>query len=761
MKKITKTLLCLTLVFAVAFCSFTTFAATNGNEIRASHVEFVGEITSVTAKSFVRNAGTPKEATLILAIYGNDGTLVDVKTATGANTILEAGPVNADNKVLKAFVWEETSKKVLTDTADFNASWETIKASIGKSIKFDGVSFENYVDEFDADTTTYTKNGTAGDPDITMPKITADFNNAAVNVKVVNDNAAKKSIITVEYGFEDTTHFENVVVTGSYNYDHIEYTKTYSATYTVNYVPYGATKQDNKLYIDDVTTKSAYSHNNMPYQAHQRFELGGQTYREVNINVGDPTTTRWSVVIKPVDGAASKKIEDIFVKEDGSNYISEDFSTFKNLGSGTDSSGNKVFNTKYLKKVVPMSYTVGGNTYDDYKASIVENFHEADGYDYGSCTQDDDLFTSMPNMVFDIKDESLIGCPYLVIFRTTANGGSWNPTNVSFTFYVKQDVDVYLFSKLDNIPTDKGWIKDTQYNDSNPAVDAAYQDGSTNLAVSYMLATGFIKTEDLNIGNAVRINKQGAIIGNEPDALKDGVKTDLKINVDGVDYTIAQANAVGVSDKVLLLKVIDALVDLWDTSVDGKFTERKIISDYTMLGDYTSKPGNLRLFDYTENYPSAPGKTKYRIFCDKEYNLGCFPTQYGSVFNLYGAEAIATRYDEWPNIASFKNSVTGICSFKVTEDAEVFVFTGRDTDSYKAMINAGTNAEAKTDIDKWSETKLKMKADGGTDTIFTAYYSDAETKYVSSREFAAGETVTIYSPAKNARYIIIVKPIEK
>ena len=110
----------MTAVMLAVCCILPVSAATNGNEVRVSQIDFIGEVSAVSAQVFVRNAGTPVECYLLLASYNPDKSMKEAKVTKGSNGILEAGPVDAagEGVTLRAFVWKTGDMSPLAETGD-------------------------------------------------------------------------------------------------------------------------------------------------------------------------------------------------------------------------------------------------------------------------------------------------------------------------------------------------------------------------------------------------------------------------------------------------------------------------------------------------------------------------------------------------------------------------------------------------------------------------------------------------------------------
>ena len=256
MKRIFKGSLALLVVFTMVLCSISAFAATS--DIYSSHVEFTGDSSALSASAFVYSP-TDASAQLILAVYDSTGKLVDAKSASGANTILTTEAVNAGSNTVKAFVWADDTKEVISEIATYNTDFEEILSTL--EITFDGTDFTSYIGEaFSASKTEYTKelSGTGAVP---IPEVKAAIGDNGANIRIenesVSENTAKTTII-VEYGQRESEtinyHVETTSAAGDIYVDKAVYTYSQTRTYTITYTNSNAFQKDpNKIYVEDIT----------------------------------------------------------------------------------------------------------------------------------------------------------------------------------------------------------------------------------------------------------------------------------------------------------------------------------------------------------------------------------------------------------------------------------------------------------------------------------------------------------------------------
>ena len=734
MIKVLKKVVSLAAVASMFMCSLSGMsvnAATNGDNVRVSEVEFIGTRDSLGAKVFVRNSGTPIGCSLVLAVYNADKTLKDAVVCKGENGILEAGTLDAsgEGEVAKAYVWKDGDTSPLVEAANISKDFEEILEKL--DITFDGVSFKDYIGtDFDFQNIVYNKTLASGSD---YPEIRVKSDNNAVKAKIVTDEDKKTSTITIEYGVEKNTK-------EMYNWDgscdnayHMIYSKENARTYTINY-----TVDENKteLKFERPEMNKAVYKLSQWYEKHIDVEDGKTT--DISAYVENWFHQDTFIVVKADNPNATTK--DVFVKPNGSNI--ED-------GDIIEQNGHK-----FVRDI--------GTIGDNGPLMLLENMHGVDYAEgiFGTPTSwpEDQNVYSYRQSVWEMNDaaaQKLKGG--WMIIACNENYSS------DIKFKIKQSATVYIL-RIDGNNTgvwdsaDKNTLWTDKSSEMSNSISFRYQDVTNIVSIAYMIKNGIIGKEDIvwNDGSAGYCLNTSSPFGWNYDL--GSSRCDNQITVDGQTAELGELknNTYFTSNpgKETADKWLDALIDAIDV--------RNTIVAY--VGYDESKAGAVAFghFEYgplkTSVSETVNGEQKslYPAWSDRDVAGYNSITHYPSVMNLYGAENIYTGINGFNNTKTKEKAIT----FKVNKDAEVIVFK-YNNDDYIDNI-------PESERDGWSQLGYYKNGEwvGKWNTIgneIGAYYGPAIRSYKMSaaKEYVAGETVKIYGSDEKAGLMIIVKPLSR
>lgn len=734
MIKVLKKVVSLAAVASMFICSLSGMsvnAATNGDNVRVSEVEFIGTRDSLGAKVFVRNSGTPIGCLLVLAVYNADKTLKDAVVCKGKNGILEAGTLDAsgEGEVAKAYVWKDGDISPLVEAANISKDFEEILEKL--DITFDGVSFKDYIGtDFDFQNIVYNKTLASGSD---YPEIRVKSDNNAVKAKIVTDEDKKTSTITIEYGVEKNTK-EMYPWDGSCeNAYHMVYSKENVRTYTINY-----TVDDSEEYKDLEFQKPVI--NNDTYFLSKWYEKHIEV-PEGNITDVTAYIQNWArqdtfIAVKADDANATTK--DVFVKPDGSDITDSDI---------VEKKGNKAVESIGAIGETPLM--------------LLENIHTVDyaSGKFGTPTfyPDNQNIYSYSQAVWGMDSGAdVLKGGWMII---ADNGGHSDMIN----FKVKKSVTVYILSLSDNTT-----VKDSAENDACSWSDKSsekgwqisckYQSATNIVSIAYMIKNGIIEKSDIEWKDG----EKGYCLNTSRPYGWDYKITGLtrckaKITVDGQTATLEELAGKQFfaqdAEKETIDKWLNALLD----AIDVKST---IV---TSVG-YGNNAGAVAYgnFEYgplkadVSTMLNGENRNLYPAWSDRGGGNYNSITHYPSVMNLYGAENIYTGINGFNNTKTKEKAIT----FKVNKDAEVIVFK-YNNDDYIDNI-------PESERDGWSQLGYYKNGEwvGKWDTIgneIGAYYGPAIRSYKMSaaKEYVAGETVKIYGSDEKAGLMIIVKPLSR
>lgn len=765
MKKLLKGSLCLVVVISMLLaCGIPAFAATNGNAVRVSAIEFFDsntsddkeDYTAVAARVFVRNAGTPKECTLVLAAYEEDGKLCEAATVSGANAVLETKAINAEGKKIKAFVWEKDLKKVIASSADYSADFSEVLDNM--TIKFGEMSFKDFVgSDFNKDTLEYTKSDSISGDNI--PNAYVTFKNNAASAKVINDVVNKKYVITVEYGIEEDTDEPR----GADKRTH--YSKKYSKEYTINYtLDTDTTKYIYKEEIEQNRTGKPLASVGAMTRYTKEFPVANEdSFQTITFSV---TNAGWldsfmAVYPKNHDGSKVVDLTSILAKYDGERYslcTAEDLKT----DTRTAADGTALQSETYVDGVVKITranQTSDQSSITPPNVRVWENLHKAGtngDNDLGTPTSNANM-DSYRSVIYNFKD-GYKGIGGAVIGINS--GGPYIDAEV--TLHVKGSVVVDLFSKSDKYGLP---VKDITTLES----DDTWEKTSSEMITPYfnkmtaLEAVTALYFEDLK-EDEIKLSGKGYWVtsysGNNKN-LRFGDKfTDNVLN--GKTVTLKDSNQEGhtlsylqdISNSTFSVEDLKALAasfgEIYTTS--SIETNSNLIRnlDLTKAGAKPSEINDVKLFNVGDYIVWS----NYSTLASNWNHINRYP----NVLGLYGAEII--RYGtEWESPPYNENS--DYWTFEAGEDCEVFAFTRLDTGAYIDYV---------PEAEKAGWTPIKYNNDGyesADSTKLGIYYTWDPNNYrvynkPYVKEFSKGETVKIYHPTDGkGRTTVIVKPIAK
>lgn len=769
MKKLLKGSICLVVVISMLLaCGIPAFAATNGDEVRVSAIEFFDsnttddkeDYTNVAARVFVRNAGTPKECTLVLAAYEPDGKLCEAAAVSGANAVLETKAINADGKSIKAFVWEKDLKKVIASSADYSAEFSNVLDNM--TIKFGEMSFKEFVgSDFNKDTLVYTKADNVTVENI--PNAYVTFKNNAATAKVVNDVVNKKYVITVEYGIEKDTDEPR----GADKRTH--YSKKYSKEYTINY----------NYEVADDTTKYIYEEEILNNR--NTTTLGGpgvmtrytkvfhvdneESFQTITFSVKNAGWLDSFMAVYPENHDGSKvDLTSILAKYDGESYslcTAEDLKT----DTRTAADGAVLQEEKYVDGVVKITKA---NQTDDKSpiasppnVRVWEDLHKAGTYgdnDLGTPASNADM-DGYRSVIYNF-DDSYPGKGGAVIGINS--GGPYIDAEV--TLHVKGSVVVDLFSKdntyglpvkdIETLQSDDSWTKVT----ISDNLIAPYFN-----SITYLEAITAFYFGDLN-ENEIKPMNTGYWVTSYP-----GTNKRLKF-ANTFDEKVLKPKEVKLKDNSQTEYTLSELCELKKRDFSVEDLNALAESFGEIYKEYSGAINSnlIRKLDTTNAYDNYNNQNDVKLFNVGDYivwsNYSTLASnwnhinKYPNVLGLYGAEIIRGVTNS-VNQANDENS--GYWTFEAGEDCEVIAFTRVDTGAYIDFV---------PETEKAGWTQIKYNNDGYESVDSTKlgifYVWDPNNYRVYNKpyvkEFSKGDIVKIYHPTNGyGCTLVTVKPIAK
>lgn len=716
-------------------------AATNGDNVRVSQVEFFGEKDNLGARVFVRNSGDPVECRLVLAVYKSDKSLKSAAVCKGANAILEAGTLDASDEgdSVKAFVWKAGDNAPIAEAADLSKNFNDILNNI--EITFDGQSFKDYIGEdFDSSKITYSKNISDGG---SFPEIRVKSDNNAVKAKILTDESKNTSEITIEYGLEDN-------IKETYNWDnenhaddyHMIYSKKNTKTYTVNY-------SDGKVYGNDLTRTNLWFAGE--YTLKKWYEksvtVSGSDAAEISFTVTDWPKQDVFIAVKPDDSTAS--ITDIFTKADGSAVTDSDI---VNEGGET--------------------FVKDAGTVNDDSLWLIANIRDDNMTtgDFGTPTFQSGSLSKFRQHIrmLNEKAEELRGA-YLLVGPDSSLG------EAKVSFKLKKSAKVYLLSVGDSatLKETTGW--EDKSADKTDSLSAVYTEVKNPVTAAYLVKNGLVEESKLipgwNSNLAGYVINDCRVFDKDNNLSVTGVSdaANKSITVDGETKTLSTLISKGNFDTQPTNEVLKNWYNaVYEVLGEGeKYTvgSSMIITDFKDLANGDNGTLRQQRFEYSPLKTAAStmtnGNTKYLYpaWSDRDaaggYNSICY---YPQELNIYGSETIAGSIDKRDG---FGTKETAAYSFKVNRDAEVLVFTKND--SYVNLLPDNVK-DGWAHLYYYKNGNLTDKNTIDTPAAAGHYYGPNIYNYYicAAKEYNAGDTVEIYGGGtESGGIMVVVNPITR
>ena len=769
MKRIFKGSLALLVVFTMILCSISAFAAES--DIYSSHVEFTGEASALGASAFVYSPAG-QSAQLILAVYDSTGKLVDAKSASGANTILTTEAVNAGSNTVKAFVWADDTKEVISEIATYNADFESILDTL--EITFDGQNFSDYIGEtFSKEKTSYEKDlDAAGAVEIPDVRASVEDNGAFVNISntKISDTQAKTEI-TVSYGQREvasgTTPTNNPEYADDGLADREVYsyanTRTYTITYTNDYAP---AMEEDKIYLENLTTTTdsnvvlGNGRSGGSYSFNRKYadtvELGEEDFTKVTVDLAASSLQqKFFILIKPLDDQYKGQV----VGEPDNSAEP----TLVTVPAQTDDTGVRVAYDEESRTTtwgkmsqnafVSATYGEDVSTANVYYGMFGTDWERATGARFVSDRQPMEAHMALYTVPAGYED-----CEYIA--PTSASC-----TSASFEFYIMHDAEISVWSSTDI---------EVKINDgaaiTNEAPEEFFTGGYTNALVSTDFHNSAMWSYTEDYSDYFKFIEAFLLYKG---AVKD---VDYKISVDGklfiINYSVPEGYGYnddrGKFDRLYKLvieengkivnpntdprfvdKTAEEIAQIFDTLSESGYgsVTSELVSDIAWADKtYTTGLPVLRKFDVTVTQNDG---TSFGILGDRT-NFGGV-TKYPGVFELYNTD-ILCPYLDWVNGGTDKEHVIDFTTgdvkpwyqFKVNDDVRVMVF------AYGAV----NYAERTASVDPgW--TYIALSEDNYINVTAQSHFNASS---VSVKEFSEGSTVTIYTPGIYAMYYVVVVP---
>ncbi len=731
-KKTLKILLALLVVSSVMISVFPTIFAAE-SEFLSSHVVFkettveledengnpTGETQDyIRAEAFIRNyTSADEKAVLYCAVYDADKKLVKVETASGVNTVVRTDWVEMeDGYTAKAFIWEESNQKIVSNVATFGAESLT---DAKLEITFDGQSFEDYIgEEFSWDTIEYTKKLTVSNGTVSYPAVTAKLAGYADNtasVKVVNDfESSKTTEITVEIGQRsEAERTSNVANTPGKVYSK-PVTKTFKITYT---------EPDLEGYIKEnefaATGASFVTLEPYNYKATKSYTVGEGELKKIELEFSNGRTLRQIFVIKPTVSAD----RDVVVNADGTALEWDDYLLYSApayyIGNGEvgDSS-----------KTTPVEFTAGTKT---SPLPVFPETMDTNNDDItGTLIATDRNASTVGKHIFDMP-EAYTGYNYIVVPAGNTSG--------KLSFWVNQSVEVTAFcTQAIKLKDENGEVTATKLTNASDypnsrMIGVCFDSGSYDFW-AYLVAQGVIGNEDIAdysdiekgnyylTWNAVE-NKVNPFIQSKFQKINTKIKYTGDVSLQGLSYEEILAKIVMESEAGLIKNLkLGAEFAAYNTknvsASKGVFSNNSSL--YTYQGEFKG---------WTD--PSKPQRGAV--------------ISYPEVMELEGAEFIALDYGIRNGYDSY--------GYRNTDGQYIFYTFEAGNDAELILATATTNAWITAD--GWT----KLAAVPLENLVFSAA-SAVESRWIwYIKNVKKGDTVTIRTVKSNAYPIVFAKPV--
>lgn len=814
MKKTTKIfvscLLVLTMIFSVGMVAFAEKSAA-----LSSQVEFIAVDGSVYAEAFVRDySQNPKNAVLILAVYGDGNTLESaLKSDEAQNNILRVGPVAmSEGKTLKAFVWEAASMNIISNVAVCGAAEAEFDAALeGIEITVDGKSFKEYFGEdFSKDKFTYSKDLSEYN-EVTLPAYKVTSLNNALSTKVVTDVEALKTEITVEFGAgvkkeesfiydfeqkqktdangnliykdangkETTTVTETLVMVDDFekpiysNTKKTTYEKPFSKTYTISYKI--KESDPGTIYESDLTVNSAsnYASNaTFAFEYKKSFDKGTENAPEL-IEVPLKYSNQGQiVVVQPAAGYTGKvELGEIIVKpvfdEDGTTVIgSEKYVEGTTKGSiQEDVELVTNYNPETGEKTTARK-VVGAGTLT-YKANATDTTEKV--INVGTDAKGSNGVWLMENFhkigannnLYDqgarlLTDRNPFSSKAKTVYNykdEALTGGLYFalPSNPGNSSYVDEKLSFYVNTPVDVYILSAKAISVEGWN-SVSTTNSCFVRYQDNV-IKELDAAYMIAKGMLVPGDLLGTIGAGAYRSHkyiEPLYGRDAIKV----------KDTAKAALVEGKSYVEILELLD-----FDFNGNAVVTDGSdLITEPVVADAYKNKVPTVKRFGVTPCY-STSGKLmdSYRVYNDRPYDAmphNGLIASCNDTLGLYGATHISHPLG-WANdveanayAAAYKQKAKEkIYSFTLKADAEIIVLTqsGNNLKAYAEYIPETDEFYGQWKVSENNRGYVSV-AQSGTDAL-SAFVR------MSSLKAEKGDEITIYSPGTSTSYIVLVKPI--
>ena len=737
MKKTLKSAFALLLAFSLIM-SMTGIVMAADSDFVSSHVVFLtttskdGTTNYIAAEAFVRNySSSTSDAILFCAVYEAGGKLAGVSSADGVNTVLKTGyVVIGDGCTAKAFVWEKTNQKIISNIATYGANSLT-DASL--EIKFDGQSFESYIGEdFSWDKTAYTKALTATDGVVTYPVVTAKlagYTDNTASVKVVNDfETSKTTTITVEIGQRtETDSTTNVYKSGDNSVAQKVYskpvTKTFTITYTEPSVTGGITDNAVELASSAYYTPTAQ----MKYRVSKTYDVDDSAAAtQVRIRLKFAKTRYGIIIVKPLNDKTDDK--NVIVNSDGTALT---FAQDKLYYAGTDADGKPVYGTSdadgsnhyaltaFTDTDLPVyPATMNSNKANNITGTLIKGRKPLEsGYHINYLPEDD------------------IGYNYIALAYSDKSDH-----DLAHEFYVNQDVEVICYSATPATMSDLTEVDKTNktYKEENsvtstvvdeyPLVTNATTDPDTGSVafIAYLKARGVIDDADVVNGtkltwNAIEEKVNPYMIEKFGSTAKyKALKFKSSFTYDEMVTEGAVAEGVTYSD----------LADEWQDDITIDSSSIKVIKNLAKAGTNNYEGVARILTPETSMFTNRDGWTK-------ETKAVGGIVSYPEVMELEGSEVIAFHNGLEPTAGS---------------SIELYTFVaGCDAE----LIYAGTPDKDELVADGW----IKLVSSPSENFAYVNKTKETSRWIWYAKKVSKGDKVTIKSNGTATPPVVVARPI--
>ncbi len=685
----------------------------------------VAEDGTVTSYAYVRDLGG--EATnLITAVYNSDGSFA---TASKGEEVTDSGYLKTavkpdEGQSVKSFLWATDDNTpyvkpgVYTDDIDINDI----------AITLNGMPLSAYVDEEIAFGGVYDIN--FYEKSLPIPEVSASSKDSQVECSVEGASLNNSVIVTFKKGARAVSENSSDFTVGDYSYTAERYTKPVEKKITLRFTQDYITSDDivptRTLYPFEVTSQSPYGYKKL-------YELAdGETVKTVSLNLPTVYAQESFIVIEPKDKTTDN---DALVT----------------------SSGGAITWSRPTVTAEAFDYSAYSATYGEAtnSADVVSlgmahrKLHKGDGKRVnGSATTSSDY--TLPRIggreIYEFGNDELIGCNYIVFPSST--------TARQITFYLGEDAYVHVISKgaitVSDITStgNVAWDASAAY---TAGFKTRYQSPVSAFALAYLIKTGKIKADDI-------VTAANATIMYNPvtgEAFTvNGYR--LKGCYDAVNDMIKESGASG--GWGLKSPETTPFADYYTNSAYTytNYTNKWSTDKYAVDVEGTPLVESLTQIKYgtmpdTQNVQSIAFPDKSAYFNrggETASELTGTIESYPDGFGLEDATFISFSPD-WVNgsgeyVDTYKNK--DVCSdwytFDVARDAEVIIFATHDM-------------QFPTD-DGFTEAVLG--ADDGINIIQLASANNyMKYRYVYTKFFDAGSTVTMKTPKSNGFYFVFVK----